>query len=116
MHGQEVQLSVFPDQLMMWLAPVIYFVLFLAAILHWKLSRHWSLLVLAIASLCFIFRNVVFGLSFLGGGWIFTKAFGHHVILIAMQWILFSGIILGGIGAIGAIYRAIKLSQIKSEK
>lgn len=115
MQVQEIQLPFFPDQLMMWLVIFVFIALFLAAILHWKLSRHWSLLVLAIALLCFLFSNLFHILVLLGVDWIIDAAIGYRLPQYA-QWVSWAGVVLAGIGAIGAICRAVKLGRIKGEK
>jgi MFS family permease len=103
-----VQLS-WPQTVMGWLGPVVAITLLLAAFLHWRLSRHWSLLVLAIASLCLVlcYASLRIGeMSFAYGS---ERAIQP---LIALSgWLTLAGAACALIGAIGSIWRALKLSR-----
>ena len=108
------QLPILPQTLIGWCSLFVLAALFLAAFLHWRLARHWSLLVLAIAPLCLGLAYVSFriGEMPLRGATLDEIASGlRHAIqpLITLGgWLALVGVACAGIGAIGSICRALK--------
>jgi hypothetical protein len=110
-----VQVPYHPEWLMGWSLFFVLFALFLAAVLHWKVSRHWTLLAFAAGSLCFLIGYALF----LFGPMLLQRTWNNenyarltfYNIFIAQKSCQFAGIILAGIGAVGSIVRALKLKR-----
>ena len=111
------QFPVLAETLIGWLNLLVPGVLFLAAFLHWRLTRHWSLLVLAFAPLCFVLSYISFriGEMPLRGATLDEIASGSRRSLQPLitlgGWLAFVAIACAGIGAIGSIYTALRLGR-----
>ena len=117
MGAKIFQIPVWPQMLIGWLSLLVLVALFLAAFLHWRLMRHWSLLLLAIAPLCFVLCYVSFriGEMPLRGATLDEIASGSRraiqPLITLGGWLALAGVACAGIGAIGSIYRALRLGR-----
>lgn len=122
MEAKPIQLSIFPEMLMGWLILFVLVALFLAAFLHWRLARHWSLLVLAIAPLCFLFGYISFriGEMPIRGATLDEIASNSRraiqPLITVSVWLIFAGVMCAGIGAIGSISRTLRLGRWKKKE
>ena len=105
------------DMLIGWLSMFVLVALFLAAFLHWRLVRHWSLLLLAVAPLCFVLWYVSFriGEMPLRGARLDEIASGSRVaiqpLITLSSWLALVGVACAGIGAVGSVCRALTLGR-----
>ena len=111
------RIPVLPQMLIGWLALLVLVALFLAAFLHWRLSRHWSLLMLTIAPLCLVLWYVCFriGEMPLRGATLDEIRSGSRQAIQSFitlgEWLMLAGVACGGIGAVGSICRALRLTR-----
>jgi len=111
------QFPVLPQMLIGWLLLLVLVALSLAAFFHWRLIRHWSLLVLAIAPLCCLLSYVAFRIGELPlrGATLDEIASGSRraiqPLISAGGWLLLAGVACAGLGAVGSVYRALGLRR-----
>lgn len=98
------------DRLTPWLYLVCLAILCTAALLHWRRTRHWCLLALAIGSFLATFASLATQITL-------AVVMGHGLDLSPIefalrlariwQWFMLAGIAIAAVGGIGAIHWAL---------
>ena len=98
-----------------WLSLACFVILFLAAFLHWRRTRHWCLLALAIGSFLAALSNlatrITLGILLIGRWHDYGAMMFVTGLLRIWPWFAVAGAAIAAVGGIGAVRWAIRLTQ-----